>query len=83
MTNPEPNSRQWSLRGPHAAPDAFVNEPAPFPKTTDDAACESGFSDWRERLTRNLSRRSDGRWEPLTRTHGAGQSEDGSGGDVE
>jgi len=31
--------------------------------------CESGFPDWRDRLARNLSRRSDGRWEPLTFVH--------------
>ena len=27
------------------------------------------FPDWRERLIRNLSRRSDGRWDPLTWIH--------------
>jgi hypothetical protein len=27
---------------------------------------ETGFPDWRERLNRNLSRRSTGKWEPLT-----------------
>jgi hypothetical protein len=32
---------------------------------------ESWHADWRARLTRNLSRRSDGRWEPLTWFHAA------------
>jgi len=57
------------VHGPLAAPGAIANEPIPFPATTDDAPLESGFSDWRRRLTSNLSRRSDGRWAPLTWTH--------------
>ena len=43
--------------------------PAPFPVPTKELPLESAFPDWRERLTRNLARRSDGRWEPLTRIH--------------
>ena len=57
------------IREPLATADALATEPAPFPKTTTDAPFESVFADWRERLTANLSRRSDGRWEPLTWTH--------------
>jgi hypothetical protein len=57
--------------GPLATPEALAKEPAPFPKTTSEAPFESVFADWRERLTGNLSRRSDGRWDPLTRTHGS------------
>jgi hypothetical protein len=60
-----------NLRGPLAAADVIANEPAPFPKTTTEAPFESVYVDWRERLTANLSRRSDGRWEPLTWIHGA------------
>jgi hypothetical protein len=56
--------------GPLAAPEAIANEPAPFPSITADAPLETGFADWRKRLTNNLSRRSDGRWAPLTWTHG-------------
>lgn len=29
-------------------------------------AIENAYVDWRKRLSRNLSRRSDGRWDPLT-----------------
>jgi hypothetical protein len=47
-------------------------EPAAFPLTSTEMPQESAFPDWRQRLTRNLSRRSDGRWEPLTRVHAVG-----------
>lgn len=57
------------LHGPLATPEATANEPAPFPKTTNEQPNETAFADWRDRLTANLSRRSDGRWEPLTWTH--------------
>jgi hypothetical protein len=57
------------IRGPLATGEAIANEPAPFPKTTTEAPFESVYADWRERLTANLSRRSDGRWEPLTWIH--------------
>ncbi len=57
---------------PLATPEAVALETAPFPRTTDAEPEETGFADWRARLTRNLSRRSDGRWEPLTRVHRAG-----------
>lgn len=58
------------VRAPLATPEETANEPAPFPATTPERPFETGFADWRQRLTRNLSRRSVGRWEPLTRTHG-------------
>lgn len=35
---------------------------------------EATYLDWRERLSRNLSRRSVGRWEPLTHPRGTGGS---------
>jgi hypothetical protein len=57
------------VHGPLAAPDAIANEPPPFPSKTSEDPLESGFADWRRRLTANLSRRSDGRWAPLTWTH--------------
>lgn len=60
---------RYQLHGPLATPDAIAHEPAPFPKTTTEAPLESVFADWEKRLTGNLSRRSDGRWEPLTWTH--------------
>lgn len=68
MTGPddEPRSR---VHGPLATPDVIAQEPEPFPVTTTDAPEETGFANWRQRLAGNLSRRSDGRWAPLTRTH--------------
>ncbi|HEY2379175.1 MAG TPA: hypothetical protein VGH98_24555 [Gemmatimonadaceae bacterium] len=36
----------------------------------EEAPRETGFADWRRRLTGNLSRRSDGRCTPLPWTHG-------------
>ncbi len=56
-------------RSPLATPDAIANEPEPFPSTSSAAPHETWFPDWRRRLTSNLTRRSDGRWAPLTRTH--------------
>lgn len=58
-----------ALHGPLATPEAIAHEPAPFPAKTAEAPEETGFPDWRRRLTGNLSRRSDGRWAPLTWTH--------------
>jgi hypothetical protein len=48
----------------------MANEPTPFPSTTRQAPAETGYADWRRRLTGNLSRRSDGRSAPLTWVHG-------------
>ena len=59
------------VRSPLATPEETAAEPAPFPRTTSAEPLESAYADWRRRLTRNLSRRSTARWEPLTRTHGA------------
>ena len=58
------------VHGPLATPEAIAAEPAPFPFVTSEAPLETGFVDWRRRLTGNLSRRSDGRWSPLTWIHG-------------
>jgi hypothetical protein len=65
-SNPEYRA---SVRSPLATPQEVANEPAPFPATTPDLPSESLFPDWRRRLMRNLSRRSDSRWEPLTWVH--------------
>lgn len=59
------------VHGPLASPEAIAKEPAAFPATTGEEPHETGFTDWRHRLTGNLSRRSDGRWTPLTWTHAA------------
>ena len=61
----------FSAREALATPAAVAAEPAPFPHTTAAEPFETCYEDWRERLRRNLSRRSDGRWEPLTRIHAA------------
>ena len=71
MSGPDAHSARPYVRAPLATPEETANEPAPFPRTTREAPLETAFADWRQRLTRNLSRRSDSRWEPLTRTHGA------------
>lgn len=49
-----------------ASPAHVANEPNPFPQATAKKPTEVWYDDWRERLTRNLASRSDGRWEPLT-----------------
>jgi hypothetical protein len=41
-------------------------EPAPYPHSGAAGETERAFRDWRRRLTSNLARRSDSRWEPLT-----------------
>jgi hypothetical protein len=61
--------RRSSMRSPTATPEEVGAEPAPFPSKTVAAPVETFFLDWRRRLNRNLSRRSDSRWEPLTRVH--------------
>jgi hypothetical protein len=58
-----------SVRYPVASPQEVASEPAPFPVKTPELPSESLFPDWRRRLLRNLSRRSDSRWEPLTWVH--------------
>lgn len=62
----DPIDRRWVAHDPLATPEAVSHEPSPFPGATIDAR-EVMREDWRQRLTRNLARRSDGRWEPLSR----------------
>jgi hypothetical protein len=64
------NSRAL-IYSPLATQEAIAKEEPPFPSATGTAPEESWYADWRARLTRNLSRRSDGRWEPLTWFHSA------------
>jgi len=69
MNTPKNSEHRSSVRSPIATPEAVANEPAPFPAKTADLSSESVFPDWRRRLLRNLSCRSDSRWEPLTWVH--------------
>ena len=63
---------RWSrIRSPIATPEEVSVEARPFPITKAALPVETFFSDWRERLTRNLSRRNTSRWEPLTWVHSA------------
>lgn len=68
LGGPQRNHRPF-IRGPLATQAEIADEPAPFPSTTRALPCETAFQDWRSRLTRNLSRRSESRWDPLTFVH--------------
>ncbi|HEY4307580.1 MAG TPA: hypothetical protein VGM82_24105 [Gemmatimonadaceae bacterium] len=69
MTDKLPQEYRPYIRSALATPTEIAHEPPPFPSTSEAMPCESAFPDWRERLTRNLTRRGDGRWEPLTYVH--------------
>jgi len=56
-------------RSPVATPRQVAAEPPPFPAKTAACPLEAFYPDWRQRLTRNLSRRTDSRWDPLTWVH--------------
>lgn len=63
-----PADRPFSFfHDPLATLAAVANECDPFPKATAEKPIEVWYDDWRRRLARNLSCRSDGRWDPLTR----------------
>lgn len=55
-----------TAHAPLASAAAVSSEPDPFPSATAENPVEVWHEDWRRRLTRNLSCRSDGRWSPLT-----------------
>jgi hypothetical protein len=59
---------------PLQTPEELAREPAAFPQRSTTQPFETGYPDWRGRLTRNLARRSDGRWEPLTHVHATDES---------
>lgn len=63
------DGNSWRRRSPTATPQEISAEPDAFPVPTADTPNETFFPDWRRRLARNLSRRSDSRWEPLTWVH--------------
>jgi hypothetical protein len=66
MTTASPSLRSLLIRQPLATAAAVAAEPPPFPQVTAAMPREYGYDDWRARLERNMSRRSDGRWDPLT-----------------
>ena len=66
MTNDETALRSLLVRQPRASAEAVAAEAQEVPRATAERPNEHGYDDWRERLARNLSRRSDGPWEPLT-----------------
>jgi hypothetical protein len=72
ISTPRESHRPF-VRSPLATSSQLENEPPPFPSISTAFPCETAFPDWRERLARNLSRRSDGRWEPLTFVHEDGK----------
>ena len=65
MTDEERRSRT-PFQPALATPAQTAAEPEPFPTRPANDTEEVFFADWQRRLCRNLSRRSDGRWEPLT-----------------
>jgi len=66
MTNDPTGFRSLLSRQPRASAEAIEAEAQRFPRATPELPNEHGHDDWRERLVRNLSRRSDGRWDALT-----------------
>jgi len=71
MSDESRDTRQSFMRAPLATPVEVAHQDAAYPSTDAARPEESLFSDWRKRLARNLSRRSDGRWDPLTYVHEA------------
>jgi hypothetical protein len=69
MRGERSREQRLRMRWPTATPEEVAAEPAPFPSKTVAEPVETFFLDWRRRLNRNLSRRSDSRWDPLTRVH--------------
>lgn len=62
-------ARRPFIRAPLATPLEIAGQDPAYPATDPAHPDESLFADWRQRLARNLSRRSDGRWDPLTYVH--------------
>lgn len=71
MTDESRDTRRSFIRVPLATPLEVARQGLAYPSTDAARPEESLFADWRERLARNLSRRSDGRWDPLTYVHEA------------
>ncbi|HTJ21808.1 MAG TPA: hypothetical protein VL383_05405 [Gemmatimonadaceae bacterium] len=74
MSDDPRDTHRSSMRRPLATPTEIAHQDPAYPSRDVARPSESFYADWRERLARNLSRRSDGRWEPLTYVHGAPQN---------
>lgn len=66
MISDEERRSRISFQPSLATPADGAAEPSAFPARSTDDTEEIFFADWQQRLTRNLSRRSDGHWEPLS-----------------
>ena len=66
MTADEERRSKTPAQPSLATPAQVAAEPAPFPSRSQGETEEVLYVDWQRRLTRNLARRSDGRWEPLS-----------------
>jgi hypothetical protein len=71
MSGDPRDSHPSFTRGPLERPSSVASQDPAYPRTDAESPNESLFVDWRARLARNLSRRSDGRWDALTYTHDA------------
>jgi hypothetical protein len=71
MSDEPRDSHLLYIRGPLETPSEIARQDPAYPDTDVARPDESLFADWRTRLARNLSRRSDGRWDPLTFVHDA------------
>jgi hypothetical protein len=66
MNEDEGRRSRTPFQPPLATPAQVAAEPSAFPVQSKGDTEEVFFTDWQKRLTRNLARRSDGRWEPLS-----------------
>jgi hypothetical protein len=66
MTADDERRNNTAFQPSFATPAKGAAEPPPFPLRPAGDVREYFFADWQQRLSRNLSRRSDGRWEPLS-----------------
>jgi len=69
MSDDPRDAHRTFARLPLATHSEIAKEDAAYPRTDAARPNESLFPDWRVRLARNLARRSDGRWDPLTYVH--------------
>jgi hypothetical protein len=71
MSDDPRDTHRASMRRPLATPSEIARQDPAYPSRDVARPNESLYADWRERLVRNLSRRSDGPWDPLTYVHDA------------